>query len=272
MEIAIVTRGIKSHSYKYEIAFLDGLKRHAMHCYMHDKKNPITDNVDLVVMWSARNYSLIEDLKRRGINYLILERGYIGDRNEYTSIGYNGLNGYANFVTDKIRKRRVDIFNDLVKPYRATPGDYVMVMGQVPDDASVRHVGFDMWLEMTIAAIKNITDRKIFYRPHPLNKESLPTDVEIIKGDLHDVMAKAHCVVTLNSNSGVDAVLAGIPCISCDAGSMAYEVTNNHLNAVIKPEVFDRERWFNKLTYCQWSINEIEQGQAWEHLRGFYDY
>lgn len=270
MKVVVVTRGKESHSYKWEMAFLDGLKRHAINCYMLQKGFPISDEVDLVVMWSARNYGLIKDLKERGIDYLILERGYIGDRNEYTSCGYNGLNGYADFVTDKVKKRRFSV-DDFVKPYRETPGEYVLIMGQVPSDASVRHIGFNMWLEMTISAIKNITDRKVFYRRHPLNTEPLVVDAELMNGDLHDAIAKAHCVVTLNSNSAVDTVLAGIPCVALDPGSMAYEVTNNHLSAILQPEVFDRDKWLDKLTYCQWTYDEIEQGQAWEHLRGFYD-
>ena len=143
-------------------------------------------------------------------------------------------------------------------------------MGQVSSDASVSHIGFNNWLQSTYMALEQITDKKIYYRPHPLEKEPyIPEGLEVLPGELHHALS-AYCVVTLNSNSGVDAVLNGTPCITMDKGAMAWDVTDHHLNAIIDPQTYDLDQWLNEMSYSQWSTDEMKNGEAWEHLRGFY--
>ena len=74
------------------------------------------------------------------------------------------------------------------------------------------------------------------------------------------------CSVTYTSGTGVDAVLNGTPNIACDSGSMAYEVSSKHLSEVGNPYRGDRQDWSNKIAHCQWSVEEFESGECWEHV------
>lgn len=271
MKIQVLTRGENSHSYKWEKAFLDGLKSHGVTAYMSNSAGLISLHTDLIVLWGVRNKRKILDAKAMGINYLVLERGYIGDREEYTSCGFNGLNGHANFVNKGLGDLRSKQFQYLMQPFQEKRGNYILIMGQMENDASVRDIGWKCWLENTYNELKTITDRPIYFRPHPLaGEQSIPEGLEIIQGDLHYVVKKAHCVVTLNSNSAVDTILAGVPCTTVNKGSMAYDITSHDLRAVINPIFKDRQQWLNELAFCQWNIEEIQGGSAWAHLKAFY--
>lgn len=270
MKVGIFTRGKSSHSYKWEMAFGEGLRRHGLDYKLQTIGDKPRD-IDLGILWGVHKKDLTDHLRSFDKDYLVLERGYIGDRTEYTSCGFNGLNGNANFCFDYINDERLHLVQDHIQPIRETKGSYILIMGQIASDASVKHIGFNRWLHETYISIKEITDQKIYYRPHPLdNSPNIPEGLEVISGDLHDAMKKASCVVTLNSNSGVDAVLAGVPVISMDKGSMVYNVTKHHINDIIEPTIFDRAQWLREMSYCQWSIEEITKGIAWEHLKKRY--
>jgi len=74
----------------------------------------------------------------------------------------------------------------------------------------------------------------------------------------------ARYAVTFNSNSGVDAALAGVPVVAMDEGSMAWQVAGHRIGEIVFP---DREKWAHDLAFAQWDVEEITSGEAWEHLR-----
>jgi len=73
-------------------------------------------------------------------------------------------------------------------------------------------------------------------------------------GPLAKALAGAAVVITWNSNTAVDAILAGKNTTAADKGSMAWEVS-------------DREAWAHALAWRQFSQDELTSGFAWEHLR-----
>lgn len=248
------------------MAFKEGLERHG---YKPEIKSWL-DEVDgeLSVIWGTHNKRIVDSV----IDCLVLENGYIGDRKEYISCGFNGLNGNADFVQWKADDRRLDIVKPYLKEQKHNMGGYVVIMGQIANDASVKHIGFNNWLANTYRKLSLLTRKKIYYRPHPLDKEPfIPNGLNVISGDLHDVMAGAYCVVTLNSNSGVDAVMAGVPCIAMDKGSMVYKVTNKSIHDIMHLMLYDRSQWLKEMSYTQWTVEEMASGETWEHLRGFYE-
>ena len=68
--------------------------------------------------------------------------------------------------------------------------------------------------------------------------------------------------ITLNSSVAVDAVLAGVPTVTMDEGSMAWAVTSHGPDDVTKPV---RLTWLHWLAWTQWTHDEIEEGK-WAHL------
>jgi len=86
-----------------------------------------------------------------------------------------------------------------------------------------------------------------------------------MEGSLDDALRWAGLVVTMNSNTGVDAVMAGVPGVVCDVGSMAWPVSSIGLGAdPVRP---DREDWFAAMAWRQWTLEELASGSAWEHVQ-----
>jgi len=73
-----------------------------------------------------------------GRDVLVMERGYIGDRTHWTSLGWNGLNGRARVPLAPADggARFERNYSRLMHPYNPA-GHYALIIGQVPGDASL---------------------------------------------------------------------------------------------------------------------------------------
>ena len=230
--VGYTARIIPRHSYAkpWLEAVKQGFRRHNVE---------IVDRVaDLTVIWS------FHDAHKAPGDYLLLECGYI-DRFEYSSFGLNGLNGVADFNTENVPFDRAKQWEHLLKPEHG--GDYTLIVGQCPGDASIYGLDVVKWAETVAKTI----DGPVFYRPHP--KQPTTPDIPTLSGGLEAALNGAGRVITYTSNVGVDARLNGCNVEAHHPGSMIY-------NKV------DRRGWLRKLAYCQWNLNEIASGEAWEHL------
>lgn len=227
-------------------------------------------NCDAVVCWGWRRG---RNVNAQGKDALILERGYLGDRSKWTSMGWNGLNGRADFrlpaVCDPSRFER--LFGHTMKPWK-NGGDYVLIMGQKPGDMSLGGLCLTPWYKETAQALREIHGLPVFLRPHPValkqGKWVSPPGVEIMDGTLEDALEGAALCVTWNSNSATEAVMAGVPTIVMDIGAPAYPVTGHKLTEIVRP---DRRIWAERLAWCQWSLDEIATGEPWARLRTLLD-
>jgi len=209
--------------------------------------------------------NVIAEQRARKLRTIILETGYInrgdGPENHYAA-GWNGLNGRADFKNTSCPADRAQKLGVELKPWKQ--GNNVILCGQVPWDAAVDFSDHKEWLQKTARAIFLMTDRPVIFRPHPKAKlppiEGTVYSTRPLAQDLED----AYCCVTFNSNSGVEAVLAGVPTVTMDKGAMAWEVTSHTLSDMAYMP--DREQWLNNLAYTQWTPAEMRDGEAWRHL------
>lgn len=205
----------------------------------------------------------------RGLKNLIVETGYINrgtGEDKYYAVGWNGLNGRADFKNKGMPPDRAKKLPVEMKPWR-TEGNHIVLCGQVPWDASVDHTNHVQWLIETAAVLQMMTKRLILFRPHPLS--GLPNITDCMysaSARIEDDLDGAHCCVTFNSNSGVDAVMNGIPVWSFDIGSMVYPISNKLWTDLEKPKMPDRTQWLADLAYAQWRPDELRSGEAWQHL------
>lgn len=242
-------------------AAIAGFKRHGVEPRVLPCGKP--EACDLAVVWGVRKR---EEMKS-GRRALVLERGYVGDRFNWTSMGFDGLNGKADFCNANMPGDRWGrIFSPLMKPWRGHDGDYVLILGQVTGDASFTGlVNIHRWYETMGAKLRQAGHRTL-YRAHPLEKPySYSPTIKPIGGLLADNMRRAKWVVSYNSNSALDAVLAGVPAVTIDRGAMAWDVTGH--DPCVAPPMPDRTQWANNLAWAQWSPHEIEAGDAWDHLK-----
>lgn len=243
-------------------AFARGLCRHGWRA---------TERVqcDLLVLWGTRRQHEIIAQKQRGGEVLILERAYLGDRYAWTSVSFGGgLNGRGIFKGPLNDPRRWNKhFSHLMKPWQPKEDGYALILQQVPGDMSVRGVQLDRFYAQAADAFRRTMPVKV--RPHPRTTPLKDTKAhEAGLRSLQTDLAGARLAVTWNSNAGVEAVLAGIPTIAMDVGSMAWEVTTHKLKI---PSMPDRQAWAHSLANMQWLISEFEDGSCWSFINGGQD-
>lgn len=206
------------------------------------------------------------------------------NQHEYLRIGLNGAffddADFCNANSPPDRWEELSkTYNLKLAPYR-TQGRHVLLVGQTPNDASLRGLDMLEWLEVTANSLKRLTDRPIVIRPHPLRlsksvkrlHQSFARDRQISidfppRGTIFDALKDCWVSVCYSSSSAVDSLLAGVPSITLAPMSIAWPVTDHDLNHVNKPTLHPREQWLYDLAYAQWKVDEILSGDVWRHLR-----
>lgn len=253
------------HQKQYAEAMAAGLGRHGIKATASPFNVPHI-GVDFAVIWGWRQ----PRVEASGRPVLVMERGVMQPREEWCTIGWNGLSGRGRYSECRDDGERWEHhFGHRMKPWRAwhTAG-YALLIGQVPGDASIRHLDFKSWARQMADELDHMRLTPI-YRPHPIsvqrNDRWHPPRTRLSLATLKEDLDGACLAVSYNSNAGVDAVLAGVPTIACDRGSMAWDVASHDVTA--EPVMPDREPWAHRLAWSQWTLDEIENGVAWDALR-----
>ena len=246
-----------------------GLARHGIRCEFHPWDKPVA--CDFAVLWGWRQQRVIA----AGRPILVMERGHLQDRFVWTSCGWGGLGRHARYAeVDDAGARFRHQWGALLQPWRESwdPERPVLLCGQVPGDAALGDLDVDAWAQAMTDQLLVVGSR-VRFRPHPfLVREGRPLGcprgaVLSLTPDLAGDLAVSKLVVTYNSTVAVETVLAGVPTLTLDPGSMAWDVTPHEFRDVghVRPP---REAWAARLAWCQWSLEEIRAGTAWEHLKG----
>jgi hypothetical protein len=261
--VAVRIRGSVAHERTLLSSFAHSVNVAGDHADVAKRSEvPRLGSVDAIACWGWRQGSAYRKL---GFNVLVFERGFVADRFHWTSVGLNGLNGRATFSkVDDGGKRWDEHFAPLMRPWREPADGYTLLMGQVPSDTAVREVSFVEWLHTTARTLASNGER-VAYRAHPLAPQVRCPNTALLRGDINKALSGARRVVTYNSNSGVDSIMAGVPTVAVDQGSMAYPVaTHAPLDEPITP---DRTEWAHAIAWAQWLPKEFETGEAWSRLR-----
>jgi hypothetical protein len=228
----------------------------------------VVKNCKNVAVWGWRPGRRLKKLKK---NVLLLEHGYLGDRDEWISLGWNGLNGRANFYNSNVHGDRWEWYwKDKMKPWRGDSGDYALLCGQVSGDMSLSDC--ENYGGFLIKKSKQLLKKygRVVYRPHPLaagkRKVKIRFDpkVEIIdpkESTLEENISGAKIVVAWSSNCLVEAMYNGIPFESNSPFSMVHNYNTAEF------EEPDRDDWGRKIAYSQWSRCELLDGTAWSHIK-----
>lgn len=248
----LLVRPGAEHQEQWAAAFAAGLERHGWKAEIASAFRPS----DLLVVWGVRRVDEMVRQRKTGGQICVLERGYLADRFQWSSVSFGGgLNGHGRFGGPFDDPSRWELyFSDLLRPWREDDAGDVLICGQVPGDASIAGVDMDGFYQLARDAFER-QGFTVRFRPHPGRLRN-PVAVPPLAADL----ATARCVVTYNSNSAVDAVLAGVPAVVFDRGGMAWPVAGHQFQPPPKP---DRRRWAHRLAWCQWRLDEMAAGECW---------
>jgi hypothetical protein len=260
MQFTVIASLRAAHQQTHQKAIAEGLAKLGIDSIL---THAISAKTKHVACWGWRNGVV---LRRRGHEVLVMERGYLGDRFKWTSLAWNGLNnrGVFGVPPDDGGERFRQHYT--MKPWKQG-GEYVLIMGQVPGDASLQGQNLLPWYQQMAAAAAKQFGLPVKFRPHPVALQK--GHRQFVSGairsaaSLEQDLAGAAAVITYNSNSGVDAVINGVPAIVADQGSMAWDVSAHHVGSLVRPA---RESWAHQLAWKQWSMEEISSGFALKPL------
>jgi hypothetical protein len=199
---------------------------------------------------------------------VIIERAYLGDRFLWLAFGFNDLNGYADFCNKDVPPDRWEKYwANQLQPWKPEKKELALVIGQKYGDASLRGTTAHDWARSAVKEARKHY-KKVIYRHHPLERHRLRIpEVENSGLDLAADLARADVVVTFSSNTGVDAIMAGVPVIAYNKGSMVYDIAAHSFAEPLYRG--DRNEWGRRIAYAQWLPQELKDGTAWAHLRKF---
>ncbi len=160
----------------------------------------------------------------------------------YFRIVYNDFwhDGSGIETDDRLKKLNIK-FKEIKKS-----GDYIIL--SQPSEDSIKFFQLDDWLNITQKKLKKITDRKIVI--HGKNS----------KTPLTELLKDAWAFVSNHSTAGLKAMIEGVP-------SYFTNKTLSKLGSIDDIEKHEiNYNIFNNLAYGQWTINEIQNGEAWNYL------
>lgn len=214
----------------------------------------------------ASNWGDALELYRVGYRHvLVCECGYLGNRNYWSSLSWDGLNGRG---LHAYAPARAELEELELMPWRGERPGYALLLGQVPDDWAVRlalgSTPYDVWLQEAELRLEQL-GYEVRYRQHP---EVSMRDRALTKQPppLLQELEGARIAATLNSTSAIEAVCSGVPTLVWDHdGSMAAAVAADPECPYYEPP--NRRAWVNTLARMQWSPDELSDGSAWRTLR-----
>ena len=200
-----------------------------------------------------------------GTPVLISDAGFVRRDLHYFQLGVNRLNWFPEFELPGDRWDRLDV---RLRPLHA--GTYILIAGQKPDDAAhglgaeeLRALYQD-WAQ----ELRGLSDLPVHFRPHPMGPEAHPEGLETIQGlTLAEELAGAHALVTWNSTTTTDALIAGTPAFALGPNAQAEELANTELRYIARPFFPSdpvRRAFFNRVAYAQWTLEELQNGMALE--------
>lgn len=253
-----------AHQREHCAAMESGLKRHGIDVSYAPYNSPRA--CDVAVVWGWRQTAVI----KAGAPLLVMERGHVQPRMEYTSVGWGGLGRRATYAKAADGGERWDrLFGHHMQDWRPE-GEFVVVCGQVPGDAAIHGLDLQDWASRMVREAREAFGRPVLFRPHPLCVRRAqmwcPDGAEMSIAPLADDLARAFRFVTYNSTVGVETVLGGVPTITMDEGAMAWPVAAHGFE--MAPYRPDRMAWSHDLAWTNFSLDEISSGFAWEAVGG----
>ena len=264
MRILIYAKPQFDHQKRAARLFAEGFRRHGLTCEIRCAS--AYEPSDLAVIWGPKHPRIIREQSARGLDYLMMERGFVGDRLWWISAGFNGLNGCADFQNADVSGDRWSrLHSSLLEPWRKN-GVGALLLGNAPvDDADIA-----AW---TVRTAQELLRRghRVRLRLHP-DGEKIRCPAEVVlsrsSNDLYTDLEGVEFAVAHSTTAVVQVALAGVPLVCMDKGALAWEIAAHALDEpIVRP---DRTRWAHRLAYCQWTPAEVASGEAWAHLRRKY--
>jgi hypothetical protein len=157
---------------------------------------------------------------------------------------------------------RLTNFVKFPKPWNKE-GKKILIVEPGPFAAGIFHVEAKSWGAKIAEELRQYTDRPIEIREKTNKKTRKSLYKQLLDGDYY-------CTISINSNSAVESVWAGIPAITLDK-HISNPVTRQHLHQINNLYYGPLGNWLAWLSYSQFTYEELLDGTALKIIRKYHN-
>lgn len=222
----------------------------------------VPDPSDVLVIWNRYHpfHQIALNFERVGAIVLVVENGYLGKRwigREWFAISRGRHNGAGRVPF--LGPSRWASFGQTIRPYRGLQGPVVLLPQRGIGEASVA-MPRD-WTGTAAAILKGHGFDNVRVRTHP---GKIKNEDDVID-DL--VRSNARGVFTWGSGAALKAMLHGFVCVSNFPLWIGLSGTGTIGDLRSGTAMKDRrQEMFERLAWAQWTLDEVEHGDALWHL------
>ncbi len=227
------------------------------------------EEADVTIMWGPN--PPFDVTRARGKPVLMVDFPYwnrggkLRDGREFYKVSLNGQHPTQYIMEEKHSGSRYrTTAGPKIQPWREG-GKTIMLAGMGMKAAKQNGYAVGAWERKVVAKLKKQTNMPIVFRPKPKQ------NVGKIPGTLHDlatdsiefVLSDTALLCCHHGNPTVIALAMGIPIIMNGPIGVASHFASfdfSDITKVRRPE--GREQFFHNLAHWQWSVKEIESGEA----------
>lgn len=234
------------------------------------------ENFDAIAIFGmrAQGRDIVEYYKAQHIPVVVIDHGYLkrvhvmGDyETGYFSVGIGNLGWVPSNVPSN---DRFNIINPKIARSKACLGRRVLILGQVPNDATHQMRANDLaaFYERSAKELEEY-GVEVKYRMHPLDPDRCLPKIDLDEAEeLEDAIQKYDFVACINSNAGLMSIMAGKPCLlwrKAHFDELAYRWPVN-LKLLDCPSVAEIRAFLVRLCYAQWTAEEMRAGLPHRYL------
>jgi hypothetical protein len=229
---------LRSNDHYRAHVFAAGLQRHGFVVEPKWQRSPLPEDALLIWNRTRGNEPIADIYERAGARVIIAENGFTPPASgKHYALFLDHHNGAGRWhVGDRPRH-------------------------PIPRGIGERGIAMpSTWARAVLDRLALITDRPIVLRPHPGHRKNGEPD------SLPAQLAEAHCAVTWGSGAGIKAMQAGIPVLhefEQWIGGPGAARLDGQLERCDTP---DRELLWTRISWAQWTLAEIESGEAFDGL------
>lgn len=210
---------------------------------------------DLIVTWNrmGEGHSRAREFEAAKAKVLVVENGYLGKewRGEQSfAIAHNHHNGAGRWPNGG--PERWDSWGVNLAPWRKPGGECVILAQRGIGEPGLRAP--DGWLNLAVSTTKGRIRR------HPGTNKDGPT--------LEEDLARASSVATWSSGAAIKALMMGVPVfygMQSWIGALACHSLGEFKKGPLRRDDM-RLAMFRRLAWAQWSMSEVESGEAFRRL------
>lgn len=225
----------------------------------------------------GKSRRIMDDYLAVGKATLFLDKGYTRSKGknghtEFTRVSVNGGDPLAYMMEQKRPSTRWERLGIELKERQENGGHILLCCSSAKFHEFHGIKEPTRWANQTVREIRDFSERTVIYRPKPSWRAAVPVEGALFTSGntpIADALRGCHCVVTHGTTAAADAIFAGVPAMVF-GNAIARPVAETRIQSIETPywgSADKRLRWASAMAYCQWSMAELESGEAWAELK-----